>query len=314
MAVFFQLHLYLRSLGINPEWFGFVIGADAMAGLCLQPILSPYLHSGNARKWMLTGIGGFVVALLFYKTALTLPSLIVVRVIQGSGFGFFIAALMATVVDYIPPQKSGQAFGLISLSRLIPFALMPPILDALGNTNAYFARILQYGALCMILSAGFVVFLKTPTTGRAADARQRRYSLDDLGQNLRNRRAMVMLIVTLLLYSGYTTTFFFLKGYGIRIGIGNAGFFFAIATGVMIAVRLLGGHLLDRFDKPFLTMWCMAELAICYVCLPHILHVSLFYGVAAAFGLGWGVASSPRAYFRCFSPPGFVVSISTCPS
>ena len=306
MAVFFQLHLYLRSLGINPEWFGFIIGADAMTGLCLQPILSVYLHSGNARKWMLTGIGGLVFALLLYKTALTLPSLIVVRVIQGAGFGFFIAAVMATVVDYIPPQKSGQAFGFFSLSRLIPFAIMPPILGALGNTNTYFVKLLQYGALCMVFSAGFVVFMKKSASGPAAVTRQRRYSIEDLRQNLRNRKAMVMLIVTLLLYSGYTTTFFFLKGYGVKIGIENAGLFFTIATGVMIAIRLLWGRLLDRFDKSFLTMGCMAELAICYACLPHILNMCLFYGVAAAFGLGWGIIM-PLLHALIFdvSPPQF---------
>ena len=120
MAIFFQLQQYLASLGIDPGWFGFIIGADSLAALFLQPLLSPFLHSGNARKWMLIGLSAMIAALFLYRPAVTIMPLVAVRMLTGAGFICFVSAMTAMIVDYIPAQKSGQAFGYLSLTRLHP--------------------------------------------------------------------------------------------------------------------------------------------------------------------------------------------------
>jgi MFS family permease len=129
MALFFKFYQYLRFLGIDPGWYGFIIAADSLAGLFLQPVLSPLLHPGNARRWMSAGIALIILALFLYRTAVTVPWLIVVRILHGAGFIIFISAMMAMIVAYIPIQKSGQAFSFISTVRLLPYAIMPPVVS-----------------------------------------------------------------------------------------------------------------------------------------------------------------------------------------
>jgi len=63
MAVFFRFHQYLHSLEVPQAWFGFIIASDSLAGLFLQPFLSPFLNPGNARKWMAAGIAVMIAAL-----------------------------------------------------------------------------------------------------------------------------------------------------------------------------------------------------------------------------------------------------------
>ena len=113
-AVFFQLHQYLRFLGISQSWSGFIIAADALPALVLQPLLGVFLNNFNSRKWMLLGTICMVAALLSYQYATSVATLVLVRTFQGAGFACLVAALMVMVVEHIPPQKSGSAFGIIS--------------------------------------------------------------------------------------------------------------------------------------------------------------------------------------------------------
>ena len=120
LAVFFQFEHYLGSLGIPPVWFGFLMGADSLASFFLQPILAVRINMHNGRTWMLIGALGTAALLLCYTVALNLPSLIVVRILHGAAFVCLLSAITATAIGYIPPAKSAQAFGLISIVRLVP--------------------------------------------------------------------------------------------------------------------------------------------------------------------------------------------------
>ena len=71
--------------------------------------------------------------------------------------------------------------------------------------------------------------------------------------NLKDRKVATLLVVQLLLYSGYTIVFFFLKEYAHGQGIENPGFFFTVATAAMIAVRVAGSAFFDRFNKAAIT-------------------------------------------------------------
>ena len=95
---------------------------------------------------------------------------------------------------------------------------------------------------------------------------------------------MVLLFaLNLLFFSGYTMVFFFLKGFGVSVGIGNPGLFFTIATATMIGVRTFGSRLLDRTDKLRVTAGCMAGLpsatrpAACGR-VRYLFHACLFRG------------------------------------
>ena len=289
MAVFFKFYQYLHSLGIPPAWFGFIIASDSLAGLFLQPFLSPFLNPGNARKWMAAGIAVMIGALFSYHLAATVPGLIVVRIFQGGGFVCLIAAMITLMVSYIPPQKSGQAFGFVSTVRLVPYAIVPPLVSSLAETPQDFRVVLRYMIGIMLFSMALLFFLKPEGTLPDGASPEQRIRSKELFENLRNRKVFILLLANLFLYSGYTTVFFFLGGYGRKIGIVNPGIFFTIATLVMIGVRLFGGSLFDKTDKVLLTVLFMIDLVLCYAFLPFVGGHGFFYGLAFLTGLGWGI-------------------------
>lgn len=307
MATFFQLQKYLQSLGISFAWFGFLMGADSLASFVLQPFFALYLNAANARKWFFISISGMAVMLLSYRFALDIPSLIAVRILHGAFFVCLISAVMAMLVNYIPSEKSGQAFGLISIVRLVPYSIVPPILTATIKTPADFQTVLICSAVLMVFSLLPASQLKpSPPVGQGKPDDRYRINMHDLSDNLKDRNIVVLFAVNLLLYSTYTIIFFFIKEYSHTKGIENPGYFFTISTAVMIGVRLIGGTFFDRINKSALTALCMAGLAICYVLLAHIFSTTMFYILAFFTGLGWGIGI-PLLYALLFdfSSPRF---------
>jgi MFS family permease len=290
MALFFQFQHYLKSLQINPAWFGFLIGADSLASFVLQPVLAVKLHRGNARRWLVIGISGMAAALVCYYFALNPVSLVAVRIFHGAAFVCLISAMMAMMVTCIPPEKSGQAFGLVSVVRLLPYSIVPPVVALFGDSPADFRQILLFGALVMILTTGAALRLKSSTEASLNQlASANNAAAGGMLTGLRNGKVVVLLAVHLLLYSSYTVIFFFVREYAHGKGLENPGFFFTIATAAMIGVRVAGGPFFDRVDKVIVTEACMVGLAICYTLLAHASSPGMFYLLACLVGLGWGI-------------------------
>ncbi|MCX5805617.1 MAG: MFS transporter [Proteobacteria bacterium] len=307
MAVFFQFQNYLQSLGIAFAWFGFIMGADSLASFVLQPFLSVYLNAKNSRKWLFISISGMAVMLFSYKFALDLPSLIAVRILHGAAFVCLMSAIVAMMVNYIPSEKSGQAFGLVSVVRLVPYSIVPPLLTATNKTPADFQATLIYSSILMIFSLSLAYQIKpSQSVGQDCHSDQHGINMKRLFDNIKDRKIAVLFAVNLLLYSAYTIIFFFIKEYGHRKGIENPGYFFTIATVVMIGIRLIGGTFFDRLNKATITGLSMAGLAVCYALVAHIFSEGMFYVLAFFIGLGWGIVMPLlNALIFDFSPPAF---------
>ncbi len=287
MALFFQFHSYLFSLNIDPRWHGFLLGADGITGVVLQPLLSPYLHQGNARKAAAVGICTVVAALVLYNFAMTTATIACVRVIHGSGFVILVAAMMTLFAGYIPAAHSGEAIGLISITRLIPYALVPPLVVYLVGRSWDFISIVTIGAVFMMFFLIPLAFIRPVPDGDQGS--QKAMGLHSLVEDLKAVPVRMLLIVNLVFYSAYTTLFYFLRGFGTERGIENPGFFFTVAMIAMIVIRLAGSRYFDKMKKARSAAICMAILSVCHVLIGFVHDSSMFLVLAAVFGILWGV-------------------------
>lgn len=288
-AIFFQFHRYLSFLGIREDWSGFIIAADALPALVLQPILGILLSTRNARKWLLLGVFGMIFALLSYGFAYTVPALIMVRLLQGAGFACLVAAMMVLTVNCIPSKKSGMAFGVISTVRLMPYAFVPPIMGIYFVAPQDFTKALVYSVIPMVFSLFSAMLIGSSHAMVYRTDSGRPIKVEELFENIKSPGVSAVLLLNLLLYSGYTTVFFFFEGYSRKIGSDNPGMFFTVATAAMMAVRIFGSAMFDRFSKPHMTFICMLGLIICYAALPFTSFSVIFYTLALFTGLGWGI-------------------------
>ena len=284
-ALFFQFHSYLEQLGLSPELAGLLIGADALASLIMQPLVALLIHPANARRWLIGGSLVFAAALLLEGLATGFAPLLAARLLQGAGFSCVVSALIALIVAAIPPGMSGQAFGWTSLLRLLPYAVMPPLLGALGVAPEAFGQVLQWSALIALLPIVMMVFARPASPAATAPPP----ALAGASASLRSQPVALLLIASVALYAGYAAVFFYLRQLGAALGVANAGFFFSLATVVMMLSRFFGGMLFDRFDKVVLSTVGFSIIAVSYALLPFAARPALFFALALPLGLGWGV-------------------------
>jgi predicted MFS family arabinose efflux permease len=292
-AMFFAFWGYLQYLGISPATAGFIISADARAALIVQPLITPLMHSGTARRWLCGGSLVLAAALFMAGQVTTVPLLVVARLLQGTGFICVLAALITMLVQYIPAEMSGRAFGWVSLIRLIPYAVIPSLFDLLKIAPASFGTLLNVAGLVALVPI-LVLALPLPRQEvvRGSDCSP---GLAGMLESLRCRAVLMLLVSTLLFFCGYSAVFFYLKQFGTHMGIVNSSFFFTAATVVMIAVRLFGGWMFDRYNKVVLSSAGLLLAAVSYALLPIYATGSMFLVLAVLSGLGWGLAMPLQA-------------------
>jgi MFS family permease len=292
MSVFYSFFEYLGKISIPVEWRGFLLGLEPMSAFALRLAIIPWLHLGNAVGVMMLALTMLVAALCSYVWALTVPSLIALRIFHGAAFVLLISACMSLVVHLIPREKSAQGFGILSVTVLLPYAVMPSLSDTLLRYVSSEAHI--YAGVTIMALPGMVLLevlgrrLKSSSTALEG-ALAVRPSMADLRQNLKHFGVVLILVIGLLFSLSYASVFFFMKSFAQSAGLGQGGMFFTIATLVMIAVRVLGGTVFDKLDKVRMLRIFAVQLMLCFILFGFVRSTQTLYILAAYYGLCVGV-------------------------
>jgi predicted MFS family arabinose efflux permease len=292
MSVFYSFFSYLGHIGIPEKWRGFLLGLEPMTAFVLRLAIIPRLHLGNATGAILIGLIMIMVALCSYVWAVTISALIVLRIFHGAAFVLLVSATMALAVHLIPRERSAQGFGILSITALVPYAVMPLVTETLLPDVKNEAMI--YAGVSLLAVPGIVVLWVlrqrlSALLGGVQASLVRRPGLDELRQNLQHPSVILILAVNLLLYLSYATVFYFVKGYFKAIGAGEAGYFFTISTLVMIAVRLLGGRWMDRVGKVKVITLFAFLLVPWFLAFSQVRSFLGFTLLAAGYGLCLGI-------------------------
>lgn len=289
LAVFFQFHVYLGTLAFTSEQAGLLIALFSVSVLVIRPIISPLLRPDNARRWIAISCFFVVISLFLYHFALGFLSMALVRLFHGAAYVVMATAVTAKLVACIPKERSGQAFGLISVVTLLPYAVMPPLLEPLIQWTGDFRVALDLSAVVMALSLPALVFVRDGSESEAGGS-SAAITWKDLSENLKDARILLLLFLSLVVWTAFTPIFFFLKDFGNTIGVPNPGWFFTLSTFTEIGVRLVAGPLFDKLGKSWVLAGSVAWLAGGYVVMANLSEPTTFYAMGLFLGLGWGVA------------------------
>lgn len=289
-SVFFSYYEYLHTTGIDPRLIGLLISVFSAASLVVRPLISPFIHSANARAWLYGGTLMVVAGLAAYSLAQSFWGMLAVRIFHGLAFVVMGTALMALTIDYIPAERSAQVFGLLAVVILVPNTIIPPVLPLLEKTLGGFNRVLLGFALVSLLVPALVRWLQRPPAGTTPQPRGSALSRREIWQDITDPGIAALLVAMLLFYSTHALVFFFLDGFGRSLGIRATGLFMTLATAGEIGVRLAAGGLFDRLDKTVVAGAAMVALAAAYLALGQVASEAGFFVLAVVLGLGWGVA------------------------
>ena len=225
------------ELGGSDLAVGIVTGAFAITGLACRP-LAGALADRRGRKVVVVGgaISTSIAGLLYFVPA-GIPGLIVARLFLGAGEGAVYVAGSAWVVDLAPPERRGRIIGLYGLAIWGGLALGPPIGELILHASS-FGWVWAFAALAPL--GGAVVALRIPERFQPhpeAAAERRLISREALRPGLGLSLAIV----------GYASVAAFIVLHLDERGIGHGAAVFAAFAGMVVATRVVGGGLPDRY-------------------------------------------------------------------
>lgn len=224
-----------NELGGTGLEVGLAVGAFGITAALLRPVAG---RSGDRYGRRLLVVGGMLVvtvALLGYLVAHSIAAVIGLRLLFGVGEAFAFVGLTTAAQDMAPDERRGEAASLFSFALYGGIAAGPPLGEAVF-AGSHYNRVWLVAAGTVLLGA--VLGLVTPAGG-SGESRP--------WQGWVHREAVLpglALAGGLFGYAGFVS---FAAVYADSIGLSNAGLVFTVYAVLVMAARLLGAKVPDRF-------------------------------------------------------------------
>ena len=307
VTIFYDLFNYLQSLGIPADLHGLVIGSYSLTAMVLYLLASPFLTAASAPRTMLIGIAVVILCGMSYLFVHSFWGLLGLRMMNGFGQFLMSAGAMTLFVSVIPKEKSGQAFAIYSVAILLPFGTVPAVMDSLASfiptqPHGY------AGATVVLIPAVWIVWHIHRRRREQVGMAERKHipAWSDIRANITQVPVALLLLLNVVYIINWSSMFFLFKGFADQQGIVNVGYFFTVQMGLMIALRLLAGRLLDVVDKSRMVVAMFVVIALGHLAMDNLPGAWAISLVALIFGVGMGMGQ-PTINGLMFevSAPGF---------
>lgn len=299
LAAFYGLEPWLRGRGLSAAEAGLGIAVFTLVALLLIPPLSARITPATAGRCIVAGFAVTLVALPLYALADGFAAILALRLWHGLGFVLTLVGIITAFVALVPPSRAGEAFSLFGVADLLPFALLPPIMEATlpafgGEASG------QYAAMAALQAPALLLAVLIARHAPAAPATPAEPAIMPQGQPV-----WLLLAVNSAAFLAHALLFSLLKPRALELGAAPLiGLFFGLQTFTIMGLRLLAGGFFDRVDQRLLaalgTLLVVVALALLALPLPGwmLLPASLL------FGLGFGAALPLlNALMHRHSPP-----------
>jgi MFS family permease len=281
-----ELPDYLTKLG-GADQKGLIIALFTITAGVSRPFSGKLTDTVGRIPVMYIGTFACVVCSLMYPALAFLNGFFALRFFHGFSTGFKPTGTTAYVADVVPPERRGEAMGILGICLSIGASSSPPlgswIAASYGLTAMFYMSAVL--ALCSIL-----VLWQLPET--LSNPQRFRWNLLRVTrEDIFDPRAIPAGIVMVFCYVCYGVILTLLPDLSDHVGMANRGIFFTIFTLASALMRFGAGRISDQIGRvPVLKVaaWILAiaMLGFAYTTTPTMLCIS-----AAIFGIGNGIFS-----------------------
>jgi hypothetical protein len=100
--------------------------------MVLDLLASPFLNSTDAARSMFSGMASVALCVASYLLVQHFWNMLVLRMINGCTQFLMGTGLMTLFVSIIPLTETGQAFAIYSVAILLPYGIVPVVMNALN--------------------------------------------------------------------------------------------------------------------------------------------------------------------------------------
>ncbi len=282
-----ELPAYLTKLG-GEDYKGYIIGVfTLMAGLS-RPFSGKLTDTIGRVPVMIFGSLICVVCSLMYPLVSSVSAFLLLRFFHGFSTGFKPTGTSAYVSDLVPPNRRGEAMGMIGLASIIGMAIGPAIggwVAVRWNINVMF----QLSAAFALLS---VVILTGAMKETLPNKQPFRLSLLRIHRNeIFEPLVWGPVIVTFLTFFSYGAILTVIPDYSTYLGISNKGLFFTFYTASSMGIRFLAGKVSDKYGRIPILKVSSLIMAVSMLMLAFASKSYILLSAAVCYGVATGLNS-----------------------
>ncbi len=275
------LPLYVEQLGGTDALVGLVGGVFVLAAVAVRPWVGGLLDERGRKEVLIASFVVFAVAGLLYPLAGSIAALIMVRSLQGIGWGGAIPAAGTIVADVVPAKRRGEGLGYFGLSSNLAMAVAPAAGLALVRLFG-FTPLFVGAAVCAAVAATLVLPVsEIPRVARAGAAQTR-----TLFEPTTVAPSLVAGMLTFTM--GGLTTFIAIDA--AERPVGDPAVFFLVYATVLLVTRPVAGWISDQRGRGSVLVPSVAIAAAGLLVLGATANAWTLPITALLYGLGFGAA------------------------
>jgi predicted MFS family arabinose efflux permease len=237
-ALLVPLPRYLSAIGL-PDWqIGLVLGAFGIASLIGRPLAGAATDRFGSQPILLCGAASLAVGAVAVAQTTNLEALMGLRLLQAIGYVAFTTAGTALIVILVPPETRARRLAVFGVAANLAIALTPAAISSLLDVASVEAGLLASAGLAALAGA-LALTLPNLNAATTHHARRVEWSIP--------RRVWLPMLAAGLLGAGFAAFFQFAPILAERRGVA-AGLLYTLYGAAIIATRVFGGRVLDRFS------------------------------------------------------------------
>lgn len=283
------LPLYVQEISNSNTWVGLIVGIFTFSALIIRPFGGNLLDTSGRTPVFLGGLLILVISLYSLAISTTILLLVIVRVVQGVGWGLSNTASGTIASDLVPKERRGEGLGYFGLSGNLALAIGPAFGLFLVNHIEFSTLFMICGSLtllALILALNIKYKKAAPVTKTDYEGK----TLPKERMKFFEKRALPassLLFFITFTFGGIAT---FLPAYSFQQGLPSYAIqlYFVIYAISLVATRLFAGRIYDRRGLAIVFIPGSVMIIIGLIFLAILQNEMFLYIGAIFYGLGFG--------------------------
>lgn len=275
------LPLFVKALGGSDQSIGIIIGIFTFSALILRPFAGHMLESKGRRFVYMIGLAIFVLSVGSYGFIASISLLLLLRMVQGIGWGFSTTATGTIATDLIPSKRRGEGMGYFGLSGNIALAFGPSL-------GLYLADMISFSQLFLIAAALGLIALLLSTTihyKQVEESPDKAVTVKfDIFEKTAIQPALLLFFITFT-FGGIAS---FLPLYAAEKQVSGIESYFLVYAIFLMLSRTFAGKIYDTKGHIYVFLPGTAMIFIAMLLLAWLPNTLFLLVAAGLYGLGFG--------------------------
>ncbi|MEM0991446.1 MAG: MFS transporter [Bacteroidota bacterium] len=280
-----ELPSYLSSLG-GADYKGLIIALFTLTAGISRPFSGKLADTVGRIPVIYVGIIVCFVCSLLYPILTSVAGFLLLRLVHGFSTGFSPTATTAYVADAVPPNRRGEAMGILGVCMNTGASIAPPIgswlvLEFSLNTLFFASSGVALVSMLILTQLKETLPEKKPFHWRILKLKR---------NEIFEKSAFLPAAICLTAYFGFGVIVTIVPDQSEYLGIANKGLFFTALTLLSLTSRLVAGKSSDIYGRIPVMRIAMGLLALSYIFMSFVSTPTQLMLASGCIGFSHGIA------------------------